>query len=203
MSTIILKQSSVASNVPTAIQLSLGEVAVNTTDGKMHMKLGNDTVIDIVDSAADTAATVSTIAKRDASGDLYANVFQGTAAAAQYADLAEMYMGDTIIEPATVVCFGGINEVTACSTDADTKVAGIVSTNPAYLMNSELDGVAVALTGRVPCKVSGTVQKGDMMVSNGNGGARAEANPAMGSVIGKALQDSEGDAVIEIVVGRM
>jgi hypothetical protein len=61
----------------------------------------------------------------------------------------------------------------------------------------------VALTGRVPTSVTGTVRKGDMMVSAGNGVARAEANPAVGTVIGKALADSEGDAVIEVVVGRV
>ena len=85
----------------------------------------------------------------------------------------------------------------------DRKVAGIVSTNPAHLMNADCEGVAVALQGRVPCKVSGSVKKGDMMVSDGKGGARAEENPVMGSVIGKALEDSEGDNVIEVVVGRM
>jgi hypothetical protein len=51
--------------------------------------------------------------------------------------------------------------------------------------------------------VTGSVKKGDMMVSAGNGKARAEADPKMGSVIGKALEDSEGDNTIEVVVGRM
>jgi hypothetical protein len=74
-------------------------------------------------------------------------------------------------------------------------------------MNSGLEGehvVAVALTGRVPCRVLGTVRKGDMMVSAGNGYARAEDNPRIGTVIGKALEDFDGDSgVIEVVVGRM
>jgi len=131
---------------------------------------------------------------------IYATTFSGEATSAQYADLAEMYEADGEIAPGTVVCFGGTAEVTTCNTDADAKVAGIVSTNPAYLMNSELDGVAVALRGRVPCKVSGSIKKGDMLVSDGNGGARAEANPVLGSVLAKALEDSEGDAVIEVVV---
>jgi hypothetical protein len=72
-------------------------------------------------------------------------------------------------------------------------------------MNQGLEGehtVELALTGRVPTKVTGTVQKGDMMVSAGNGRARAEANPRVGSVIGKALENSEGDTVIEVVVGK-
>ena len=119
--------------------------------------------------------------------------------------MAENYQADAAYAPGTVVHFGGEFEVTACDTDGCTSVAGVVSTNPAYLMNSELAAefvVAVAFTGRVPCKVTGTVAKGDLMVAAGNGRARAEANPKVGTVIGKALQASEGDAVIEVVVGR-
>jgi hypothetical protein len=138
------------------------------------------------------------------SNTLVTTLFQGTATSARYADLAEMYAADGEIEPGTVVCFGGDAEVTVCNHDMDRKVAGVVSTNPAYLMNSEAEGVAVALTGRVPCKVTGPVAKGDMLVSAGNGMARAEENPAMGSVIGKALGNNEdGEGIIEVVVGRL
>ena len=74
-------------------------------------------------------------------------------------------------------------------------------------MNSGLSGthtVAIALTGRVPCQVEGPVTPGAMMVSAGNGRARAEANPAMGTVIGKAIQAFDGGiGTIEIVVGRL
>ena len=88
---------------------------------------------------------------------------------------------------------------------SDKKVAGVVSTNPAYLMNSDAEGaVAIALQGRVPCKVKGKVAKGDMMVSAGDGMAMAHPDPKMGEVIGKALEDHDGDqGVIEVVVGRM
>jgi hypothetical protein len=119
--------------------------------------------------------------------------------------LAENYVGDQTYEPGTVVHFGGEQEVTVCDADMCTRVAGVVSTNPAYLMNTTQPGehiVPVALTGRVPTKVTGTVSKGDMMVSAGNGRARAETNPRVGSVIGKALANSEGDAVIEVVIGK-
>jgi hypothetical protein len=105
------------------------------------------------------------------------------------------------------VCFGGANEVEICDIDACTRVAGVVSTNPSYLMNSAQTGehvIAVALTGRVPCRVTGRVRKGDMMVSAGDGRARAEADPRIGTVIGKALADfNGGDGVIEVVVGRL
>jgi len=134
----------------------------------------------------------------------YSN-FWGAAVNARYADLAERYLADGEYEPGTVLMFGGEQEVTECAHDLCTRVAGVVSTNPAYLMNHQLEGdniVDLALTGRVPTKVTGTVHKGDMMVSAGNGRARAEDNPRVGSVIGKALENSEGDVVIEVVVGK-
>jgi hypothetical protein len=102
--------------------------------------------------------------------------------------------------------FGGNNEVTIALSDADIRVAGVVSTNPAHLMNSTLEAehvAVVAFTGRVPTSVTGTVSKGDLMVSNGDGTARAEADPKAGAIIGKALENFAGDAgVIEVVIGR-
>ena len=136
----------------------------------------------------------------------YFNTVFAQATSAQYADLAEKYSADADYAPGTVVMFGGGAEVTICSNDACTRVAGVVSTNPSYRMNDGLQSAhtaMVALTGRVPTSVTGTVRKGDMMVSAGNGVARAEADPRVGTVIGKALADSEGDAVIEVVVGRV
>jgi hypothetical protein len=103
--------------------------------------------------------------------------------------------------------FGGSQEITLCINDACSRVAGVVSTNPSYRMNDGLVSehtAMVALTGRVPTSVTGTVCKGDMMVSAGNGAARAEANPEIGTVIGKALADHAGPSgIIEVVVGRV
>jgi hypothetical protein len=128
------------------------------------------------------------------------------ASSAKYADLAENYVSDAAYPPGTVVEFGGDFEVKA-GTENTTRVAGVVSTDPAYLMNSHCTGnavVAVALMGRVPCRVTGSVRKGDMMVSAGRGLAKSSANPAMGSVIGKALGNFDGaEGIIEIVVGRL
>ena len=125
---------------------------------------------------------------------------------ATYADLAEKYRADAEYAPGTVLEFGGTAEVTIAE-DSTRRVAGVVSTNPAYSMNSECQGEFVAelaLTGRVPCKVRGKVSKGDMMVSAGGGFARAEYSPILGSVIGKALEDFDGgEGVIEVVVGRL
>lgn len=125
---------------------------------------------------------------------------------ANYADLAEKYVADAAYAPGTVLMFGGDKEVTQCAHDMCSRVAGVVSTNPAYLMNSGLEGehtVELALTGRVPTKVRGPILKGDLMVSAGDGHARAEGLPQVGTVIGKALEDFDGDqGVIEVVVGK-
>jgi len=144
-------------------------------------------------------------------GDLtVTGVMNGTATIARYADLAERYTTDADYEPGTVVVFGGEAEVTQSTQRLNRRVAGIVSTDPAYLMNSELENsVAVGLQGRVPCKVVGEIRKGDMMVTSSTPGhAEAwheEGDPPMGTVIGKALENKTDsvEGVIEVVVGRM
>jgi hypothetical protein len=130
-----------------------------------------------------------------------------TATTALYADLAEKYTADADYVPGTVVSFGGTEEITLSVWDSDRRVAGVVSTNPSYLMNAGLDAkhvAVVALQGRVACRVQGPVRKGDMMVSAGNGAARSEADPKTGAVIGKALENFSGESgTIEVVVGRI
>ena len=130
----------------------------------------------------------------------------GSQLRATYADLAECYKADAYYEAGTVLEFGGMNEVTLAS-DSTNRVAGVVSTNPAYVMNSLCEGeyiVQLALQGRAPCKVRGNVRKGDMMVSGGDGFARPSASPLMGTVIGKSLEDFTGTSgVIEVAVGRL
>jgi hypothetical protein len=124
---------------------------------------------------------------------------------ATYADLAEYYEADQNYEPGTVLEFSCDKEVTLAQ-DGTTRVAGVVSTDPAYAMNTSCPGIAVAiaLQGRVPTKVRGTVRKGDMMVSAGNGFARPWNNPQMGTVIGKALENFDGiEGVIEVAIGRL
>jgi len=135
------------------------------------------------------------------------NTIFAKATSAQYADLAEMYEADAEYEPGTVLCFGGTREVTVCNQSDCSRVAGVVSTNPSYLMNSGQTGeyvAAVALTGRVPTRVTGTIRKGDLIVSTGDGRGRANNDARAGTVIGKALADFDGaDGVIEVVVGRV
>jgi hypothetical protein len=134
------------------------------------------------------------------------NNFYGVSTQARYADLAENYQADAAYEPGTVLEFGGDFELTLAQ-DGTRRVAGVVSTNPAHLMNTGLRGenvVPVALQGRTPCKVRGKIQKGDMLVSAGSGFARPDHNPQIGAVIGKALADFDGlEGVIEVVVGRL
>jgi hypothetical protein len=134
------------------------------------------------------------------------NVLTVTATTAQYADLAECYLSDADYIPGTVVSFGGDYEVTLSTQDNDRMLAGIISTEPAYTMNSQLKGdhvVTLVLAGRAPCLCVGPVNAGDFMVSDGNGRARAEDNPNSGAIIGKAIKRFDGDiGVVEVLVGR-
>lgn len=138
---------------------------------------------------------------------VYFNTVFAKATSAQYADIAEMYVADAYYEPGTVLSFGGTQEVTCCTVACDARIAGVVSQNPSYLMNSTQSGehvVALALVGRLPTLVLGPVLKGDMMVSAGNGMAMSCSSPQMGTVIGKALEDFNGSmGKIELVVGRL
>ena len=154
---------------------------------------------------ATTAATASKVVARDASGDVFANLFQGTATSARYADLAEKYSGPADLEPGDVVVFGGDLEVEACEHEVSHKVAGVVSTEPAYMMNSDADGHYIALVGRVPCKVTGPVAKGDLLVTSSvKGHAMAVGGGTPGCILGKAIGSSEGgEAVIEVLVNLM
>ena len=138
---------------------------------------------------------------------IFATTFYGTSVLSQYADIAENYKSDNKYEPGTVVDFGGEFEVTISKEDSSTTVAGIITTSPAHLMNTQLKGdnvASVALLGRVPCKVVGRVLKGQMLVSAGNGKARAELSPKIGTVIGKALENNDKhEGIIEVVVGKI
>jgi hypothetical protein len=138
---------------------------------------------------------------------VYGGTFSGTATTAKYADLAENYLADAEYAPGTVLVLGGTAEVTTTNTKGDHRVAGVVTTNPAHLMNSALEGeyvVGVALSGRVPVNVVGAVRKGDIIVTSAMPGfACVDNNPKYGTIIGKAITektDSER-GVVEVLVG--
>ena len=144
------------------------------------------------------------------SSTLYFNTAFIKATSAQYADLAEMYVADAEYAPGTVVEFGGDKEITITTQSHSTSVAGIISTNPSYLMNSCQEGdyvLPVALTGRVPCQVLGPVNKGDVLVSSHIPGVaqRIGINWQPGCVLGKSMEQIISNEIktIEVAVGRL
>jgi len=144
-------------------------------------------------------ATAYSIAARDSSGNIAAVLFQGTATSARYADLAEKYLADTEYDVGTVMVIGGTAEVTA-STYGELAI-GVISENPAYMMNSELEGgVYVALKGRVPIKVKGAVRKGDRLVAGDQGCAQVAQDRL--DIFAVAMESSDNNEVklIESVV---
>jgi hypothetical protein len=200
ISTTIQANSVALSTDTTGNYVAAGAVAGNGLSGSAGAEGATFTVT----SNATNNNTNSTIVFRDGSGNFSAGTITATATQAQYADLAEMYASDAEIEAGTVVCFAGEGKLAACDQANHHAVAGIISTDPAYLMNSDQDGVALAISGRVPCKVTGAVAAGDLMVSAGNGMAMANNSPAIGTVIGKAIEaNAGGDAVIEVLAMMM
>jgi hypothetical protein len=151
---------------------------------------------------ASTSAAINTIAARDASGNLTASNFNGTATSAYYADLAEKYLADKEYEVGTVVKVGGEKEV--CAAGYGDKAIGVVSENPAFKMNEGLEGgTYIALKGRVPVKCFGPVAKGDLMVAYGDGLAKTQAPDDIStSVFGVALENysEQGIGLVECVV---
>jgi hypothetical protein len=146
-----------------------------------------------------TTATANTIAARDASGDIYASLFQGTATAARYADLAEKYLTDQEYDVGTVVVVGGEAEVTASI--AGQRAIGVVSANPAFMMNKDLEGgTYIALKGRVPVKVIGAVKKGDRLTAGDNGCAVVTNECKDVFAIALESGDDVGIKLIEAVV---
>ena len=163
--------------------------------------------VDLGDTGTFTSTnTASKAVVRDGSGNFAAGTITATATQAQYADLAEKYEADADYEPGTVLVIGGNAEVTVTEEAGSYKVVGVVSTDPAYLMNSQANGVAVALRGRVPCKVVGNVNKGDVLVTSdipgyAMVGAMAHSLSPL-QIVGRALE-SKTDAqpgIIEIIV---
>jgi len=169
---------------------------------------GNLITAGLVSLSSITKTGTNGVGNIGAAGATFNTVF-AKATSAQYADLAEMYVSDADYTPGTVVDFGGSHEITISSVSHSTAVAGIVSTNPSYLMNSSQPGehvLPVALTGRVPCRVQGPVRKGDVLVASSTPGVaqRIGMNWQPGCVLGKSMEaiDSAEIKIIEVAVGR-
>ncbi len=143
-------------------------------------------------------ATPNTVAIRNNDGDIFANVFQGVAAEARYADLAEKYTTDQEHIPGTImmVCEHPDHELEACQSTG--FPVGVVSTAPAFTMNAEADGQAIALKGRVPVRIIGAVKKGDIIYA-GDHGVGSLSGPYK---IGVALESNslENEKLIECVL---
>ena len=162
--------------------------------------------------SADVAATNNTVAVRDGSGNLFANLFTGTATAAQYADLAEKYTTDQEYAFGTVVSVSGHgtgSELEACNVTNENKElgftapapVGVISENPAYLMNSDADGQNVALKGRVPVRVIGAVTKG-MNIYAGPSGTATTIIENSAMIVGVALESntSTSEKLVECIL---
>jgi len=204
----------------TKLQVS-GTVTATAFAGALTGAVTGNVAGNITSSGANTMGTLvlggtltskAIVPDTDASYDIGTsskgyNTVHAKATSAQYADLAEIYESDSEYEVGTVVIFGGEKEITVSSMGADPRVAGVISGEPAYLMNDKATGQAVALQGKVPCKVVGQISKGDMLVTHSQypGIARKGTNPSMGTVIGKALEEYNSTEIgtINIVAGRL
>ena len=187
--------------------------ANNTTDSGVLIERGSaeDHAGMIWDESADefrfftspniTAAT--TVVTGMVNANIRAATAHVTATQAQYADLAELYTTDADYEPGTVMVFGGEAEVTQSTISMDHKIAGVVSGEPAYLMNKDQKGktVAVALRGKVPVSVIGPVSKGDLIVTSDTPGV-GQAHSGVTNcvyVIGKCIEDDDTENLVRLI----
>jgi hypothetical protein len=142
--------------------------------------------------------------------DIRANIVHAIATGAQYSDVAERYAADDFLQKGTVVSIGGTEEITTATEEMSENVFGVVSTQPAFMMNASAGNndshPFVAMVGRVPVRVIGLARKGDRLVLSSTKGVarvvRANENPTTEQVIGRVLQDKIDTAehAIECVV---
>tara|TARA_B100000941_G_scaffold263842_1_gene217448 strand:- start:204 stop:1136 length:933 start_codon:yes stop_codon:yes gene_type:complete len=199
------------------VVLNNGTTGNNSKDVGHIIERGDLTNVGMIwDESEDQFAFVNTTEDGTTSGNVtigsYANIRADvatlTATTARYADLAERYEADAQYDAGTVVIFGGDKEISMANGEYDHRVAGVISSAPAYMMNSEAGDDAthpyVALTGRVPCKVTGSIKKGDLLCTSAMAGHAMAGEAKCGHMIGKALEDFDGEAgVIEVLVNLM
>jgi hypothetical protein len=185
-----------------------GQLDIRTTasNGNIVLTPNGTGNVNIASNVMPTGNAVANIG----SATLSFNTIFAKATSAQYADLAEMYVADANYPAGTVVEFGGTQEITITTNSHSTAVAGIVSTNPSYLMNSTQTGehvLPIALTGRVPCQVLGPIRKGDVLVASSTPGVaqRIGMNWQPGCVVGKSMEEIDTAEIqtIEVAVGRL
>lgn len=186
-----------ANPITTTGSLSVGGTTTTSINNTGNTTLGdansdtvsfNARVNTSLQPSADNAYTLGTSALRWST--VHGVTFSGTATTANYADLAELYLSDFAYEAGTVVRVGGEFEITATDGEHNHSVLGVISAYPAYLMNNQLEnGIPVALKGRVPVKVKGSVNKGDRLVGGPEGHAEANNDSPHGFAI--ALESFE------------
>ena len=203
-----LEATSVAGTLSTAAQTnitSVGTLTSLTSSGTIDADTFTTDGLTIVDNNITTTASNANIllnpngtGKVQVLGNISATEFQGIATSAQYADLAEIYSADREYPPGTVVTVGGDAEITKAGPDTD-YLAGVISTAPAYLMNSAADGEAVALVGRVPVRVVGNITKGMPVFATNNGCASSNGQ---GPLVGIALETNSdlGEKSVECLL---
>ena len=201
VATVAIRNSSgnIIANQFVGIADNVDRTFIDRTDARVDPAWADGTTSTQYRTARLTATAYS-IAARDVSGNITANIFNGTATAARYADLAEKYLADAEYEPGTVVMIGGEKEVTASTWGK--RAIGVVSTNPAFMMNKDLEGgTYIALKGRVPVKVIGRIKKGEDLIAADNGCATMSVPHASG-VFAVALESSDdtGVKIIEALV---
>lgn len=218
---IRIRTKNLQGNSVESLKIQPGEVLPGDTSGSVQaVNLGSETapfqevwadnffglsekasslVVSGEDRFPSVPTSPNTIAVRDSSGDLRANLFRGTALTAKYADLAEKYTTEEELPVGTLVsvCKHETHEV--CSASSNDIIIGIVSDNPAFLMNEECEGQAIALKGRVPVRILGKVDKGDAVYLHTDGVASTHPK---GEVIAVALEtsDSVSEKLIECVL---
>ena len=198
--------TNVAGTLTTAAQTNITSVGTltsltvtgNASAGNLSVSTGTVSVGNIVNTNANGVGNIGT-------STTYFDTVFAKATSAQYADLAEYYVADADYAPGTVVIFGGEKEITVTATRADARVVGAVSTNPAYIMNAQSPGVAVALRGRIPVNVVGPVTKGDSLVTSATPGFAESIGTDCTygqSVFAKSLETNlaPGQKIIEVLI---
>ena len=159
---------------------------------------GNQSIADNKTFTGTLTSTTLTTGAAATAGSITGNwsLTTGSRLQATYADVAEMYTTDGEYDPGTVVMFGGEQELTIAQGYATTQVAGVITTNPAFVMNQECQGQAIALKGRIPVKVIGAVNKGDFIVASNEPGVGIATDKYIGgAIIGKAIESKHTDGI--------
>jgi hypothetical protein len=179
----------ISSNIRAGILSANGNITANNLNANNSVVATTGEFSAIIKTGANAVGNIGQIDNRF-------NTIHARATSAAYADLAEIYIPDSVYEAGTVVVFGGEKEITTTDTIADTRVAGAISTNPAYLMNGDEQGLPLALRGKVPVNVIGPVDKGDLLVTSNIHGYATSVNNVTSiydpnAVFAKSLEKSE------------